>query len=911
MPQGLFIIFDGNALVHRAYHALPPLTVSKTGEPIGAVYGFTRTLFKVIQEYTPDYWAIAFDRAAPTFRHIQFEKYKAQRPPMPDDLFCQLRRVKQVVAALHLPSFEMDGYEADDILATLACQAKEQGIEAIAVTGDTDILQIVSPGVNVLLTRGVLTDAILYDEAMVKQKYGLSPRQLISLKGLKGDPSDNIPGVSGIGEKTATRLIQQFGSIDEIYRHLDDITSQDAGITKRVRNALIAGEADAREGEKLVSLVRDVPLSFESEYCKLGSYDQDGLIELFSELEFHTLLDNLSRVEKLLGGGERQVYETGKVTGDYRIVNTVSSLDEMIADVGSSDLLAISMMLEHDRNAASNIIGIALSPVCGSAYYLPLAHHGLEPQLGQCPSAQMLESIKPLLRSQHISKVTHNGKECLLALREHNIEVCNLDFDVAIAAYLLGEKFLDISTLTRSKLNLGLTPLNSVTGHKHHPSLAMMSVSHVAQYVCTEADAISRLRQPLTEELKDNEQESLFTKVEMPLLPVLAQMERNGVELDIELLRQLSLELEKQLWELEESIYNYTDYRFNLNSPQQLGVVLFEKLKLPAMKRTKKGYSTDASVLESLRGVHPIIEKILEYRQLAKLKSTYVDALPALANPTTRRIHTSFNQTVTSTGRLSSSNPNLQNIPIRGEWGSKIRCAFVAGESHLLVRGDYSQVELRILAHLSQDTGLLEAFREDADIHVVTATQVFGVSAAEVTPEMRRVAKTVNFGVIYGMSEYGLEQATGFSRGESSEFIKTYFQKYSGVKEFIEFTKEEVRQKGFVQTLLGRKRYIPEINSSNRQVREAAERMAVNMPVQGTAADIIKLAMIRIQQELDEKNLKSRMILQVHDELLFEVPAEEVAELVTLVEQVMSQVMVLSVPLKVDVKVGKNWGEMD
>jgi DNA polymerase-1 len=522
---------------------------------------------------------------------------------------------------------------------------------------------------------------------------------------------------------------------------------------------------------------------------------------------------------------------------------------------------------------------------------------------------QALQLLKPLLEDSHIPKVAHGGKEGIAALAKFGIELHNLDFDTMLAAYLLGEKSLEIKTLAFSKLGLEVTPLSALIDPKRAPA-AEMSIPLATKYAGAEVDIISRLRPLLEKELKGKGLWQLFTEVEIPLVPVLALMERHGVALDTKLLRSLSQSLREQLRRLEEEIYQNAGHELNINSPQQLGVVLFKELKLPGAKKTKTGYSTDASVLEGLNGF-PIVRLVLEYRQLMKLKSTYIDALPVLINPETHRVHTTFNQVGTTTGRLSSSEPNLQNIPIRGELGKQVRQAFIAEPPSLLIGGDYSQVELRILAHLSQDLRLLASFSQDEDIHATTASEVFGVALDEVTPEMRRVAKVVNFGVIYGMSEYGLEQATELSREEAAQFIDSYFQRYPRVKEYIELTKQQAREQGYVQTLMGRRRYIPEINSSNRQVREAAERMAINMPVQGTAADIIKLAMIRLQREIDKRGLKSRMLLQVHDELLFEVPPKEVEETKGLVEEIMPQAVELSVPLKVEVRVGRNWGEME
>jgi DNA polymerase-1 len=523
---------------------------------------------------------------------------------------------------------------------------------------------------------------------------------------------------------------------------------------------------------------------------------------------------------------------------------------------------------------------------------------------------QTLERLRPVLSDARIAKLAHNGKEVISRLVEYNVGLANLEFDTMIAAYLLGQKSLELKDLAPSKLGVELTPLAGPAVTKEERA-GEAGLPAVARHACQQARVISRLRPLLQREMDEKQLLRLFQEVEMPLVPVLVRMERNGVALDVDLLRHMSQSLGKQLVDLEQEIYGYTGHKFNINSPQQLSGVLFAELKLPGAKKTKTGYSTDASTLEGLREAYPIVKLVLEYRQLTKLKSTYIDALPALINLATRRVHTSFNQTVTATGRLSSSEPNLQNIPIRGEFGRQIRQAFITEPPWFLLSADYSQIDLRVLAHLSQDPRLLTAFRQDEDIHAATASEVFGVNMAEVTPEMRRTAKVVNFGIIYGMSGYGLEQATELSREEAAQFIASYFQKYPGVKDYLERTKQQARESGFVQTLLGRRRYIPDLHSSNRQVREAAERMAINMPVQGTSADIIKVAMINLQREMDKRGLKSKMILQVHDELLLEVPPEELDQMTGLTAKTMSQAMELSVPLKVEVKVGRNWGDME
>ena len=907
MKKRRLVLFDGNALVHRAFHALPPLTISKTGEMVSAVYGFTTMLLKVINELKPTHFAIAFDKAAPTFRHQLFEQYKAQRPRTPDELVDQLGRVRQRVEAFHIPVYELDGYEADDVLGTLSHQASDQDIETIIVTGDADTMQLVSPKVGVLYPkpRRSFSDAMLYDEAAVSQKYGVRPEQIADFKALMGDPSDNIPGVTGIGQKTATRLLQQFGSIDNLYQHIDEVTPA------KLQALLRENEAIARQSKELTTIVTQAPVALNLDDCQISQYDRNKVTELFRELEFFSLLPKLPEAE----GGTPEITAQIKVgtppKRDYHIIDTTPALDELLSRISSASSLVFDLETTSLDAMSAQLVGISLSLAAGEAYYIPVGHVGWG-QVEQLPLEYVINRVKPPLEEPTLAKVAQNGKYDMTVLAEYGVMVNNLAFDTMLAAYLLGEKSLDLKTLAFSKLGIEMTPITALIGKgAKQISMSQVEINQAANYACADADLTGQLAELLNTELRREGLWQLFSEVEMPLVPVLSRMERNGVALDTALLRGLSHRLGEQLLKSEAEIYNWASHQFNINSPRQLGSVLFEELKLPSARRTKTGYSTGASVLEELRGVHPIINLILEYRQLTKLKSTYIDALPGLINPKTGRVHTSFNQARTATGRLSSSNPNLQNIPIRGELGKEIRQAFIAPPSCYLLGGDYSQIDLRSLAHLSQDPNLLNTFHRDEDVHAATAAQLFNVDTSQVTPDMRRVAKTVNFGVIYGMSEYGLEQATELSREEAAQFITSYFEKYPGVKQYIEATKQQVRKTGYVQTILNRRRFIPEINSSNRQVRDAAERMAINMPVQGTSADIIKVAMINLNQEMDKRHLKSKMLLQVHDELIFEVPQGELEEMPQLVPEIMSGSLELSIPLKVGIKTGNNWGEME
>jgi DNA polymerase-1 len=891
----LLLLFDGNALVHRAFHALPPLTQPKTGEMVNAVYGFASTLLKVFADFKPTHWAVAFDRPTPTFRREMFEQYKAQRPAMPEELKGQIKKVHELVEAFHIPFFEIDGFEADDVLGTLSKQADEQGIETIIVTGDNDMLQAVLPGVRTLAPRRSFTDTILYDEEAVVQKYGIRPEQLPDFKALVGDASDNIPGVPGIGEKTATRLLQQHGSLEGVYNHIDDITPE------KLRDTLRANRSQAFQSKELSTIVKDVPVKLDLKTCQVSNYDWDEVAKLFQELEFINLLPRLPQMKG--DGSQPSAVES-------HIVNTEAALEQLAAKLEKARTVAMGVEVVGEKAMVADLVGIAISPERGQASYIPLRHEGLD-QPPQLPVAQVTTQLKQALGSTVMGKIAYDGKRVMEVLSGCGLEVKNLNFDPMLAAYLLGDKSLGLKALAFSRSGIEIvTPAELAGTGKKKSSLPLLDARQVADHACASTNVLWSLKESLTAELRQQGLWQLFTEVEMALVPVLVAMEQHGILLDTGLLREMSMELGQQLLRLEKEVYGSVGHQFNINSPQQLGKVLFEDLKLPLSRKTKTGYSTEASVMEALRGVHPAVELILEYRQLSKLKSTYVDALPALIDRKTGRVHTTFNQTGTATGRLSSSEPNLQNIPVRSELGNTIRKAIIAPPGAYLLSADYSQIDLRVLAHLSEDPGLVAAFARDEDIHATTASKLFGIPAGEVTSEMRRNAKTVNFGVIYGMSDYGLEQATSLNREQAAEFIALYFEKYPKVREYLETTKQQARKLGYVKTILGRRRFLPEINSANRMVRDAAERMAINAPVQGSSADIIKVAMINLHREMEERRLKTKMLLQIHDELLFEAPEPEVKEMKSMVGDLMPHAIELSVPVKIDIKLGRNWAEM-
>ncbi|HUT67548.1 MAG TPA: DNA polymerase I, partial [Dehalococcoidales bacterium] len=771
------------------------------------------------------------------------------------------------------------------------------------VTGDADTMQLVAPHVRVLYPKAgrAFSDTMLFDEAAVKEKYGVGPEHIADLKAMVGDPSDNIPGIPGVGEKTAVKLIRQFGTLEDVYKHLDEVTPP------KTRELLRENEDIARRSKELATIVTQTPVTLNLDDCRVGRYDRKQVADFFRELEFYSLLPKLPDME-----GESTSVEVGTAPAqvDYRVVSTTEDLDELVNRLSAAKSFAFDTETTGLNPMTSQLVGISLAAEKGRAYYIPVGHVLLD-AVTQLPFEQVINRLKPLLEDAGISKLAHNGKYDMMVLAEQGIAVCGLIFDTMIAAHLLGEKALGLKYLAFSKLGIEMTPISSLigTGAKQI-AMSQVDIKQAADYASADADMTLRLANLFEKELDKQGLMKLFNEVEMPLVPVLLLMERSGVAVDTGMLQEMSKSLAEQVAVLEGKIYEEVKHEFNINSPQQLGKVLFDEMQLPTTRRGKSKYSTEASVMEELRPVHPIAGYILQYRQLTKIKSTYIDTLPALVNPKTGRVHTSFNQTRTTTGRLSSSDPNMQNIPVRGELGGQVRQAFIAQQGSSLLCGDYSQIDLRALAHLSQDEGLLKAFKHDEDIHAATAARLFGVEVSQITPDMRRFAKTVNFGVIYGMSDYGLEQATELSREEAGKFIKAYFEKYPGVRKYLDDTKEKARRDGYVQTLLGRRRYIPDINSSNRQVREGAERMAINMPVQGTSADIIKIAMINLYREMEKKKLKSKMLLQVHDELVFEVPDGEMDAMRKLVTDVMDSAVELSVPLKVDTKSGKNWGEM-
>ncbi len=862
MNKRLFLL-DGHSLAHRAFYALPLLTNSD-GEYTNAVFGFCRMLFKLIDDENPELLAVAFDKKAPTFRHKEYEDYKANRKKMPDELSPQIGLIKEVLKALKIPIFEIEGYEADDVIGTLAREGEAEGMDAVIVTGDRDSLQLVTDKVNVLYTRKGISDIVKYNLDRVRKDYELEPSQLIDMKGLMGDNSDNIPGVPGIGEKTATSLLKEFSSMENILENIDRVSGK-----KRKEN-LHKYADQARLSKRLGEIITNVPLEIDLQECRIENPEEEEIIDLFQRLEFTSLLDRFQQ--------DREIeVEEVKV----KEIKAETEINALIKDIKKRGRFAFEFLMD-DLNR----------PVRAKVEKMIIALD--EKNLYQIEYREGLPgSFKEVFAQEKIKKYIINSKEVLIFLKKKGLKLEGLEFDPLLVTYLLhpSNKLPSFEELLKSELNLFLPEEISRTRR----SAVVLS-------------SLFKIIDRLTGELEKNDLLNLYYEIELPLIKVLAELELNGINLDRDYLKELSDRWEKELEQIRERVYKLSGAEFNLNSPKQLGEILFEKLGLPVIKKTKTGYSTSARVLEELEDKHEIIPLIMDYRQLMKLKSTYVDALPPLINPETERIHTSFNQMVTATGRLSSTEPNLQNIPIRSEEGREIRKAFVPRyKDWLLLAADYSQVELRVLAHISGDENLITAFNRGEDIHTQTAGEIFEVKPEEVTASMRRHAKVINFGIAYGMSPYGLARDLKISRKEAEDYINRYFNRFSGVKKYMDEIVKQAKEEGYVTTIFNRKRYIPEIRSRNYHRRSFAERTAINTPIQGSAADIMKIAMIKVYDRLQEENFKTRMMLQVHDEVVLDVFKENLKEVAVLVKEEMEGAVDLAVPLTVDIQSGDNW----
>jgi len=922
----LLVVLDSHGIIYRSYFALKDvLQVRKTGESTAAVFGYANSLLHVLDELRPSYVIAAWDGPTPTFRHESDKTYKATRAPMPDDLRPQIGRVRQMLDAFRIPVVEAPGFEADDVVGTLANQAVAAGLNVMIVTLDNDLLQLVRPGVRAYMYRPYQRDYILYDERAVQDRFGFEPIHIIDYKALVGDTSDNIPGVKGIGEKGAVALIQQYGTVDVMLEHIDEITPP------RTKKALEEGRDSAEHSRDLATIVQDVPgVTLDLEAASIHDYDREAVLDLFRELEFRSLVSRLPEHvtdQEIAAVRERPVDETPAAA--YEVVTTTDALAAVVAAIRTAGRVAFDLVAgdSHPMRAADCLVGIGLSVEAGKGWYVPFGH-SQPPLLGmdlgmdglfQLTQHEVLSALGPVLTDPAITRVAHNGKNVMLALAEtaDGFWMPSIDFDTMVAAYLLGESNVTIRGIAFDRLGHELVDPKTLLGTgRKAVTFVQTTPEACAAYAAGNADLTLRLADALAPELDATEVRKVFESLDLPHIPVLAHMERWGLAVDTDALHRIGDRLVDRIAIAEQAAYDAVGHVFQIGSPQQLSQVLFTELNLPKTRKTATGFTTDADALEAMRDVHPVIEAVLEWRELTKIKSTYVDTLPQQVNPRTGRVHTVFSQVTAATGRLSSNDPNLQNIPVRTEIGNEVRRAFIArdcGEEPVLLSFDYSQIELRVLAHVADDGELRRAFAEGLDIHRATASKVFGVALGEVTPDMRRRAKVFNFGVLYGLTAFGLSTRERIPRDEAEAFIKAYFEAYPSVAIWREQTVAEARARGYAETLLGRRRYIPDLRTTDHNRRMAAERVAMNMPIQGTAADIIKTAMNNIDVELTARRAKgylARMVLQVHDELIFELPKSELDDVRDVAHRLMPSIQ-LAVPLDIDEKWGHSWGDME
>jgi len=883
-------LIDGNSYIYRAYHAIGHLSNSK-GFPTNAIYGFTKMLLKLIEEKTPAYISVVLDAKGPTFRHELYSEYKATRPPMPDDLVMQLPYIRSVINGLNVKLIEKSGYEADDIIGTLARLGEEKDFNIVIVTGDKDFRQLISSRISLWDT---MKDRVM-DYGTFSEEYALKPNQIIDVMGLSGDSSDNIPGVRGVGEKTAIGLIKEYGSLENVYERLHEIKQ------KRLKENLEENKAEAVLSKKLVTIDRYVPITEDVHDLKAGKPRQDELANTFRELEFNALWEQFSS-------------HRDHAKKDYRLCLTEEDILLLIEKIRGKGMVCIDTETTGSDPHRAELVGISFSFEENSAYYIPMGHVYLGAPKQVVPS-RALELLKGILEDEGIKKIGQNIKYDALVLKYHGAELKGIAFDTMIASYVIdpGLRQHNLEYLAHHYLDHKMISFNDVVGRgKDEGDFSGVEVTRAMEYSCEDADITFKLMSLLDDRLKEDMNQDLFYNLEMRLMPVLMDMELAGILIDAPFFIEMSHVFAGKIRDIQKMIFMKAGIEFNINSPQQLGFLLFEKLGLPAQKKTAKtkSYSTDVKVLKKLAtSGFDIPGLILQYRTLSKLKSTYLDALVKIINPSTGRIHTSFNQTVAATGRLSSSNPNLQNIPVKGQEGREIRKGFVAEKGHVLLSADYSQVELRLFAHYSGDDVLINAFKRGEDIHSRTASEILEIPLNELTPDNRRIAKAINFGIIYGMGYRKLSDELGIDEKTAKEYIDSYYDRYKGVGRYRENVINMALEKGYVTTLFNRKRYLPEIRSENNRIRSEAERIAINTPIQGTAADLIKKAMINIHSRLKTEGFKTRMLLQVHDELLFEVPEEEIGMIMPIIKREMEEVYTLDVPLKVDINFGKNWGE--
>lgn len=886
MDNKKLMIIDGSSLLHRAFYALPLLT-TKEGIYTNGVYGFLTMFYRIKEEYDPGYVCVAFDKKGPTFRHKEYKEYKGTRDKSPTELAQQFPIIRDILKAMNVVVLEMDEYEADDIAGTLAKMGEKEGLETILVTGDKDYLQLATNKTKVLITRKGISEMEIFDRAKIEDVYGISPDELIDLKGLMGDKSDNIPGVPGIGEKTGLKLIREYKNIETVYENIDNLSG------KKLKENLIENETIAYLSRKLGEIITNVPLDSDIEDLKTQEPDFEELLKIYQGFEFKSLIN--------------------KIPSEYSEIEEVLDFDIEHKDIGSEEFEDLITLIKRKKKFAfkflidnwdyieDDILAVAIKVKGEATFYIDLKD-SLD---------RFKEEFKAIFQSKEIEKIGYSLKEDIIILFRLNIKIENYIFDPKIAQYLINpsQSEYSINNLSQEYINYYGIDEEALLGKgKKKKSFNDISEEERRDYLAYMLQVTFKLETVMMELLEEQNMDKLYKDIENPLIEVLANMEYIGFKIDKEELSRLGEKYSKEIDSLTNEIYELSGVEFNIKSPKQMGEVLFDHLELPVIKKTKTGYSTNVEVLEKLQGKHPIIDKILRYRQIVKLKSTYIDGYIDLINPKNGRIHSTFNQTITTTGRISSTEPNLQNIPIRTEDGKMIRKAFIAtDDNYTLIDADYSQIELRVLAHISKDKKMIEAFKERIDIHSKTASEVFHVPLDEVTPEIRNNAKAVNFGIVYGISDYGLSRDLNISRKEAKEYIDNYLENYKGIRKFMVDIVEEGKKNGFVETLLHRRRYIPELKAKNFNVRSFGERIAMNTPIQGTAADIIKMAMVRVYKALKENGLKSKLVLQVHDELIIETVKEEVEEVKSLIKDLMENAIVLDVPLIIDIEVGASW----
>lgn len=907
---GTVVLVDGYGLIFRAYYALPPTLTTGDGEQTNAVYGFASMLLDVLRQRKPEYAVIALE-SGKTFRHEVYADYKGTRSEMPDDLRPQVSRVRELIDALGIPIQQKEMYEADDVIGTLSRELADQGHQVIIITGDSDLLQLVDDNILVVLPGARRFGEFReFGPAAVIERYGFGPQFVPDYKALVGDTSDNIPGVPGIGDKTAKKLIAEFGTLEEIIARVDEVTPT------RARNALAENIEQAKESKALATIVRDVELDLDLSKARVHEFDRDAITDLFRTLEFRSLLSKLpAPVEDRTVISQDMAEGSRQEASEQTIVQTEEELNAMIEEIRRSDEIALDVETTGTDPFTAELVGIAIATSPHRSFYVPVAH-----EVGEQLSAHVVRSsLDPVISDESLKVYTHHGKYDYHLLLRHGYTERQITFDTMIAAYLLGETSIRLKDLSFNRLGVQQTEITELIGTgRTQITMAKVDFQNAAPYACGDVQCTFGLVDPLRADLEARKQLHLLNDIELPLASILIDMERTGIAIDQDALNEFSRELGQRIDAIDAQVDLLAGRPISVASNKQMATLLFDELALPVGRKTKTGYSVDSEVLEGISDMHPIVPLVLEHRLLAKLKSTYVDALPTYAHPVDGRVHTSFNQTVAATGRLSSNNPNLQNIPIRTEIGRRVRRAFVADhrpeyrihDRAILLAADYSQMELRILAHMSGDPSLLAAFREGEDIHRATAALVNGIRPDDVTSDQRRIAKTVNFGILYGMQAFGLSRDTGMPRGQAQEFIDRYWQRLPRVKEFFDKIIDFGKAHGYVETISGRRRYLTDLNSTNGARRQAAARMAMNMPIQGTQADIIKIAMIELGDRIREQGLPASIVLQVHDELVLEIDEARIDEIAKVVRQTMENAFVLEVPVVADLRAGNNWEDM-